>query len=145
MAFSTKTVGGGDASFLGTMEADSSGQSHPRLTRFERAYRIFGIPFLFFLVGYVLFQLLGEYEIEDVQQALRDTAHEGLILAIILSILNYFILTFYDLLAFRYVGKSLPYKKIAFTSYVSYTVSNTIGFSLLSGAAIRYHLYSAVS
>ena len=125
------------------MEIQENTNSGGRYPRLERVVHVLGIPSLFLLVGYVLYQLLGDYQLEDVNRALRDTANEGLLLAVLLSIVNYFILTFYDTLAFRYVGKKLPYKKIAFTSYVSYTVSNTVGFSLLSGAAIRYHLYSA--
>lgn len=52
-------------------------------------------------------------------------------------------MTGYDTLAFRYLGYALAYKKTAMTALVSCAFSNTIGFALLTGSAIRYRFYSA--
>lgn len=52
-------------------------------------------------------------------------------------------MTGYDTLAFRYIQHSLAYRKIALTNFISSAASNTIGFALLTGSAIRYRLYSA--
>ncbi len=111
--------------------------------RIKRVAEIAGVPALLFLVGWVLYELMRDYRLEDIQKALSATSSWNLGAAVFVSVCNYFVLTFYDTLAFRYVGHQLRYKKIAFASVVSYTVSNTIGFSILSGGAIRYHLYTA--
>lgn len=41
------------------------------------------------------------------------------------------------------MGCRLAYKKSAWTAFISCAVSNTIGFALLTGSAIRYRFYSA--
>ncbi len=63
-------------------------------------------------------------------------------IALVLTALNYLALTGYDLLAFSYVGKSLPKTHIAWASFLSYSISNNVGFAMLSGASVRYRLYS---
>ncbi|WP_238846334.1 lysylphosphatidylglycerol synthase domain-containing protein [Nostoc edaphicum] len=48
----------------------------------------------------------------------------------------------YDILGFNYINRSLSWNKIAFTNFISSAFSNTIGFALLTGSAIRYRFYS---
>lgn len=57
--------------------------------------------------------------------------------------LNYSILTLYDLLAFRYIGRRLAYHKVAAASFTAYAFSNNVGMAALSGGSIRLRLYSA--
>jgi uncharacterized membrane protein YbhN (UPF0104 family) len=42
----------------------------------------------------------------------------------------------------RYVGRSLPYRRVAMTSFVALSIGHNIGFAALSSGAIRYRLYS---
>src|SRR4029077_9405077 len=65
-----------------------------------------------------------------------------LALALILTALNYAVLTGYDFLAFAYIGKRLPLTQVAFASFLSYAVSNNVGFAMLSGASVRYRFYT---
>ena len=65
-----------------------------------------------------------------------------LALALILTALNYAVLTGYDFLAFAYIGKRLPPTQVAFASFLSYAVSNNVGFAMLSGASVRYRFYT---
>ena len=65
-----------------------------------------------------------------------------LALALLLTALNYLVLTGHDALAFRYLRYPLSYGKIAFASFLGYVFSHNIGFALLSSASIRYRLYS---
>ena len=51
-------------------------------------------------------------------------------------------LTGYDFLAFAYIGKRLPAPQVAFASFLSYAVSNNVGFAMLSGASVRYRFYT---
>src|SRR4026209_1328774 len=51
--------------------------------------------------------------------------------AVILTAINYAVLTGYDFLAFAYLGKRLPPLRIAMTSFLAYAISNNVGFAML--------------
>jgi phosphatidylglycerol lysyltransferase len=70
------------------------------------------------------------------------TPPSHLLLALALTVLNYLVLTGYDLLAFRYVGKVLPRWHVAGAAFLAYAISHTVGFAMLSGASVRYRFYS---
>jgi phosphatidylglycerol lysyltransferase len=65
-----------------------------------------------------------------------------LALAIGLTALNYAVLTGYDLVAFAYVGRTLPRVRIVLTSFLAYAIANNVGFAMLSGMSVRYRFYS---
>jgi len=65
-----------------------------------------------------------------------------LVVALLLTVLNYAVLTGYDFIAFAYIGKQLSWPKIAITSFLAYAIANNIGFAMLSGASVRYRFYS---
>jgi phosphatidylglycerol lysyltransferase len=67
--------------------------------------------------------------------------HSRLALAVALTVLNYVALTGYDLLGFAYIGRTLPRRRVAFTSLLAYAVANSVGFAMLSGASVRYRFY----
>ena len=66
----------------------------------------------------------------------------ALMTAVALTALNYAVLTAYDLLAFVYIGKPIARARVALASFLAYAVANNIGFSVLSGASIRYRFYT---
>jgi glycosyltransferase 2 family protein len=45
-------------------------------------------------------------------------------------------------MALRYVGRSLPYWRVALTSFCALSIGHNVGFAALSSGAIRYRLYS---
>ena len=63
-------------------------------------------------------------------------------LAIALTFLNYLVLTGYDLIAFVYIGKTLPRARVMLTSFLAYAIANNVSFAMLSGASVRYRFYS---
>ena len=65
-----------------------------------------------------------------------------LALAVLLTAVNYGVLTGYDFLAFAYLGKHLPPRRVAMTSFLAYAISNNVGFAMLSGASVRYRFYT---
>ena len=78
-------------------------------------------------------------------ELMRDvvaTAPSRLGLAVALTALNYAVLTAYDLLAFVYIRKPMARARVALASFVAYAVANTVGFSVLSGASVRYRFYT---
>ncbi|MCC7416893.1 MAG: bifunctional lysylphosphatidylglycerol flippase/synthetase MprF [Acidobacteria bacterium] len=74
--------------------------------------------------------------------AVTSTSPWRVAFAILLTAASYVVLTGYDFLAFAYLGKRLPARRIAATSLLAYAVSNNVGFGMLSGASIRYRFYT---
>lgn len=60
-----------------------------------------------------------------------------------LTVLGYFMLSLYDALAIRYVGRWLAYRRVALVSFVSYVFSHNVGFAFLSGSAVRYRMLTS--
>jgi phosphatidylglycerol lysyltransferase len=103
---------------------------------------LFGL-FLFLAALWILHHELQEYHYHDIVHHVEELPPHCVFLALILTILDYLVLTGYDTLALRYLKHPLAYSKIAFASFLGYAFSHTLGFSLVSGAPIRYRLYSA--
>ncbi len=73
---------------------------------------------------------------------LSNIAGSRLALAVVLTGINYGVLTGYDFLAFIYLQKRLPWQRVAVTSFLAYAISNNVGFAMLSGASVRYRFYT---
>jgi uncharacterized membrane protein YbhN (UPF0104 family) len=87
-------------------------------------------------------QELQEYRLTDIWQSIAAIPNPHLLTAFALTALGYLSITAYDLLGFRYIQRQLSPLKIGFTAFLSYAIGNTVGFTLLSGTAIRYRFYS---
>ncbi|HOO90336.1 MAG TPA: bifunctional lysylphosphatidylglycerol flippase/synthetase MprF [Syntrophales bacterium] len=98
---------------------------------------------LFTAALWVLDRELKAYHFRDILHYLGSIPSRGIVLAIILTFLSYFIMTFYDALALRYIRHPLHYRKIALASFTGYAFSNNLGFSLVAGSTVRYRLYSS--
>ncbi|MBX9254662.1 UPF0104 family protein [Desmonostoc muscorum CCALA 125] len=85
---------------------------------------------------------LHEYNYRDILNSLAAIPKSRLSWAIWLTALGYLVMIGYDILGFNYINRSLNWNKIAFTNFISSTFSNTIGFALLTGSAIRYRFYA---
>ena len=78
----------------------------------------------------------------DLMRDTTATPPNRLSAAIALTALNYVVLTAYDLLAFVYIRKPIARARVALASFVAYAVANNVGFSVLSGASVRYRFYT---
>ena len=110
-----------------------------RLTRL--LYPTLGFILLVFSLC-ILNQELGRYNLEDVLASLSAIEKGQLSSALGLTILGYLAISIYDVIAFHYLKYYLNIKRIIFTTFITYAVSNTTGFTLLIGGGIRYHFYS---
>ncbi|MEH1932499.1 MAG: lysylphosphatidylglycerol synthase domain-containing protein [Nostoc sp.] len=86
---------------------------------------------------------LREYNYRDILNSLAAIPKSRLSWAVWLTALGYLVMIGYDILGFSYINRSLSWNKIAFTNFISSAFSNTIGFALLTGSAIRYRFYSS--
>ncbi len=120
-----------------------TGSSDERFARLKR----FGPPgaaaLVFALTLFAIDRLLGHLNYHVVMADLRTLPSSAMALAIVFTAGSFLCLTGYDWSAVRYIGKRLPYHRIALGSFAGYAISNTIGFSLLSGPSVRYRIYAA--
>lgn len=98
---------------------------------------------LFVVAVFVVYHEIEVYRWHDIRQALQSFPAVSLIACCIITLLAYVALSFYDYLALEYAGEKLPYQRVLFTSFLSYTISNNVGHAWLSGGSMRYRLYSS--
>ena len=98
---------------------------------------------VFLLVAWIIHRELAQVRLPVVLAELRaiPAAHIGW--AMLLTIASYVLLTLYDALSLRYIGKPLPYARTAFTSFIAYAFGHNLGVASLTGAAVRYRLYAS--
>ena len=119
------------------------------ITRFLRHkvnWHLVGICIGLALVGtacVVLYNILHDLEPAKVYGALKRTPPHALVLAGLFVAAGYFTLTFYDYFALRTIGKkNIPYRVAALAGFTSYSIGHNLGFTALSGGAVRYRIYS---
>ncbi len=98
---------------------------------------------LLVLALWVLHSALREYHYKDVVRHMAEIPVQWLLLALALTAANYFVLTGYDFLALKYIQRPMQYRKVALTSFISYSFSQNLGFGVLTGGSLRFRLYSA--
>ena len=91
--------------------------------------------------GLVLAEVLKELRMADVTAAMKKISTANILLSILLTILSYFILTFYDVLALHAMEKPQRYWRAALGSFSAYTFSHNLGFAPITGAAARWRAY----
>lgn len=79
----------------------------------------------------------------DVRTALAAIPPTALILAAALTVAAYAVLAIYDYLGARYSGRPSSWPRALLASFCGYSLAHNIGFAAVSGAAVRYRLYSA--
>jgi uncharacterized membrane protein YbhN (UPF0104 family) len=85
---------------------------------------------------------LRAYNFQDVYHALGEIPNLRLLLALGLTAANFLVLSGVDLLALRFIGRRIEYRKILFASFSGFAVSQSLGFPLITAATVRYRLYS---
>jgi uncharacterized membrane protein YbhN (UPF0104 family) len=101
---------------------------------------LFGLLLLAFSL-WAITQELRDYNYRDVLNSLATIPKSRLSWSIWLTALSYLVMIGYDSIGLSYCGYTLTFNKVAFTSFISAVFSNTIGFGLLTGGAIRYRFY----
>lgn len=97
---------------------------------------------IFVLALYALSHLLREINPGDVISSLANVAHRDLLSALGCVAGSYVMLTLYDWLAVRAIGRRLSYFHVAFTSFTAFGISHTAGLSSISGGSVRYRSYA---
>jgi len=120
----------------------------PRFFWKDRSIREFLPPvvalLLFAAALFVIHRTLEPYNLQEIRNAFHAIPAWRIDLCLLFSCLSYCVLSGYDVLAFRYLGKPLPYGKIALTSFLSYSFANNTGsLSIIASSGVRYRLYGS--
>lgn len=81
-------------------------------------------------------------QLADIGRAIQAIPPRPLVLAFGCTVLSYAILTLYDRLGTIYAGHRVAYRQAALASFCACALSHNLGFAAVSGAAVRYRLYS---
>jgi phosphatidylglycerol lysyltransferase len=93
-------------------------------------------------VVYVMQREIARLNIKSVIAHLHAIPRLHILIALGFTAASYSLLSTYDLLALRYLGKKIPYGRVLFTSFIAYSFGHTLGFAAFTGAAIRFRLYA---
>ncbi|MCM5569216.1 bifunctional lysylphosphatidylglycerol flippase/synthetase MprF [Burkholderiaceae bacterium FT117] len=91
----------------------------------------------------VLHAELARVHLADVRAAFGRLGAGNFFLALAATAGSYLALTGYDVLALRYLGHALPYRRVAAASFVATAVGHNLGLAMLSAGAVRLRLYTA--
>ncbi|TWU51202.1 putative bifunctional lysylphosphatidylglycerol flippase/synthetase [Rubripirellula reticaptiva] len=78
---------------------------------------------------------------EDFRSGLTSVPTLYIVFAVFLVALNYGLLVSYDLLALRYLCRSMPLRRVALVSFLGFTLGNNFG-TFMAGAPIRFRFYT---
>jgi uncharacterized membrane protein YbhN (UPF0104 family) len=94
------------------------------------------------LAAYLLYVTFERYTFDQVLQSVESIPLWRLAAAFGFVVASYFSLTLFDVLALRYIGKPLAYRKAAIASFVGLSIGHNLGVAALSSGAVRYRYYS---
>lgn len=97
---------------------------------------------IFLVAIFFIHKELKKYDLHDLKASIEAIPFWAITLIIFFVCLDYFILTCFDILAFKNENYDLPKKNISFVSFVSFAFANSIGLSGLTASGLRLNLYS---
>jgi len=110
-----------------------------------RQFLPYVVAFLLFGAGlYALNRLLAPVDIREVAAQIRHTPWHITGIALLTTVAGYLFLAGYDWSALRHIGKPLPLPVAMTGGLMAYAFGNTIGLSAISGAAVRWRVYSGL-
>src|SRR5580658_4248543 len=114
------------------------------VSRRRLALRRVGIAASVLIVAFaatIFIRTLIRIDPNKVKAAIAGTGGDQIALSFAFTALSYLALTGYDALALRHLKIKVPYRLTALASFASYAFSFTLGFPLVTGAAVRYWVY----
>ncbi len=92
----------------------------------------------------VLSHLSSDIYLHDVRRSLHEIPLNLILLAFAFTILSFAAVAIYDVVAVETIApRRIPYRISAMAGGAGYAISNALGFSLLTGGALRYRVYAA--
>lgn len=107
----------------------------------RHAPAVLGIALLFGAV-YAVLREFRHLQLADIGRAIQGIPATQLVLAFGCTVIAFAVLTLYDRLGTIYAGYRVAYPRVALASFCATALSHNLGFAAVSGAAVRYRLYS---
>jgi phosphatidylglycerol lysyltransferase len=107
--------------------------------------RIFNVALTVVLIlgaGYLMRRALHDVEWLRLRDDLLSMPLSKILHAASWAAVSYGALTFYDFIGFRYLKRRINYGQAALSALLGYGISHTLGFSAVTGGAVRYRLYA---
>jgi len=92
---------------------------------------------------FILHRELSAQQLDKALQAAKGLSVATLVMAVALTVVNYLLLSAYDFLGLRYIGKHIGRGRTVLTAFIAYAFSHSLSFGALTGAAIRYRFYAS--
>ncbi len=92
---------------------------------------------------YVVQREVRQLKVADIGVAMRAIPHTALWISGGCTVLAYLVLMIYDRLGSIYAGHKVSWTRSFVASFCGYSLAHNLGFATVSGAAVRYRLYSA--
>ena len=86
--------------------------------------------------------IAGQVTWAEIVADIQATPVHLLIAAALSAAVSYVVLVGYDWLATRHLGYRLPLRTLAAASFASFTMSHTLGLTVLTGGTVRYRIYT---
>ena len=104
------------------------------------------VPILITAIAvYVLHTFASRVSWADVKADMAGSSWQALGFALLWTVLSFLAISFYDVLAVRSAAQgTVPDRVAAFAGASGSAVSNLLGFSYLTGTAVRYRVYAAL-
>ena len=94
------------------------------------------------LALWALRHIAGETSWGEIRRSIHATPTAMLLAAGLSAAASYAVLVAYDWLAVRHLKYVLPLKTVALASFTSFTMSHTLGLTVLTGGTVRYRIYT---
>lgn len=91
---------------------------------------------------YVLRSELRQHSLQEILAELRSFPRVRLVLAVLATGLGYLALAGYDAISLAYLDRRLPARRIIYAAFLGYAFANSLPLSVVTGATVRYRLYS---
>lgn len=98
---------------------------------------LFGVSLL------VLRHELAAHRYVEIIRHIRGLTGRAIGTAFALTFVGYAVLTRYDALAMQYVHRKVKAGQVVVASFIAYSLSQTLGFAVFTGGAIRYRFWSS--
>ena len=94
------------------------------------------------LAAWGLNKIADQVTLDDVIAEVRATPAHLIIAAALSAAISYVVLVGYDWLATRHLGYRIGWPTLAAASFASFTMSHTLGVTVLTGGTVRYRIYT---
>src|SRR5690349_11548874 len=91
---------------------------------------------------YALHTQLRDHPLREILAELRSFPPLRLSLALAATALGFLALAGYDAVSLAALGRRLSFRRVAYAAFLGYAFANSLPLSVVTGAAVRYRLYS---